>query len=194
MNLFEKSSRHTHLNACVLSRLLFSYIRLKWHACTHHVCDSQIECTRVCACVFVQARKCRSYSSSVIFLAWLCCVPGCCTVGEYQCSVALWRGLELTCCHTVMKSTLRWCGGSVPPVRREMASWLWHLCIRLCFHACVKALVCVCVRRWFFSGCTCDCVGPSALHSNPYRLTWSVQFWCDDKTFTIGHVMWTPGQ
>ena len=41
-----------------------------------------------------------------------------------------------------MKSTLRWCGGSVPPVRREMASWLWHLCIRLCFHACAKG-VCV---------------------------------------------------
>ena len=42
-----------------------------------------------------------------------------------------------------MKSTLRWCGGSVPPVRREMASWLWHLCIRLCFHACAKGM-CVC--------------------------------------------------
>lgn len=25
------------------------------------------------------------FSSSVIFLSWLCCVPSCCTVGEYQC-------------------------------------------------------------------------------------------------------------
>lgn len=27
------------------------------------------------------------FSSSVIFLSWLCCVPSCCTVGEYQCRV-----------------------------------------------------------------------------------------------------------
>lgn len=57
-----------------------------------------------------------------------------------------------------MKSTLRWCGGSVPPVRREMESWLWHLriCLRylcesLSLHTCMFFCRCVALLSFHLS-------------------------------------------